>query len=902
MQTWSAPALQTLKFQKRSDWLMLLAWPLVGISLIALLWTYTLSRSTTALEEAEADVKREAIASATSYAQQMRHMVEHIDQITLRLKYQWEKTASGVNLEDERTFGVFPASHMLYANIFDANGEVVTTTITGQRPASIAQQPYFLLHQTSCCAGLHIARPGPSTATGHPVVRFSRRLDRPDGSFGGVAVIAVEPPYFVSFQEAAIPGKHGFASVRLTTGTLLASKIEGRNDGLTTYYRQDPFFSAMTGIKLERGEIFKDGRARYVAWKKLDNYPIVAIAGLSANDALAPYTEQAGYDRQLAVLASVVILASSFMAAYVAQKLRRRRQEIEETQKTYRMATDAANEGFFMLRPIYNRQGEAVDFRLEDCNNKAGDLLGTTREQLVGMKVSQFQPDFFKDEIMARCRLVLEKGVLEEEQRVPSFSPLKAQWVYRRAVRSDIGLAVTIRDISEAKKHEEALADLANNDALTRLPNRNSLTTFLPNTISHAAKRSGQFALLFIDLDNFKDINDTLGHDAGDDLLVQAAQRLRDAVRASDYVARLGGDEFVVILDDMDVEEDVSRVAKNIVGAINKPFELEAGTGNQVSASIGISLYPQDGADADTLLKHADIAMYAAKAGGRDRFAFYQAHLSDSLILRLSKERALREAIANDEFVVHYQPRVGIASGELTSMEALVRWERPQHGLVYPSEFIDVAEDLGLVVQIGEIVIEKVCQQIAKWKQQNLPMVPVSINVSAQQLKAGTLSAFLTRCMKQYGITPGEIEAELVESAVVDRSKVVSSELAALRQLGITLMIDDFGTGYSSISQLHRLDVDVLKVDTEFTRALCEGSEAQTLFRAIMSMADALDMSVVAEGVETIDQVNILHKLSCDEIQGYFISRAVAAREMGQMMLKHFLLSPLGGPNRLRPV
>lgn len=902
MQRLSAPTQRGLAFQHPLDWLTTLAWPVVGVVLIALLWIYTVSRNAAAREEAEADVRQKALASATSYAQQMRHMVEHIDQITLRLKYQWENQAPRVNLEGERTFGLFPAGQLLYANIFDDQGDVVTTTIPERKPASIAEQPYFRLHQHACCAELNISRPGPSTATGRPIIRFSRRLDRSDGAFDGVAVVAVEPPYLVTFQEDAVPSQHGFASVLLSTGTLLASKISGSNDGTHTVYRQEPVFDTPSGVRLEPGEKFTDGRARYVAWKKLDTYPVVAVAGLSYDDAMGPYHAQAAHDRRAALLESAVILASSLMAAFVAFKLRRRRREVEETQKTYRMATDAANEGFYMLRPLYNRQGEAIDFCLEDCNNKAGALLGTTRAQLVGKHISQFQPESFRNEVMASCKRALEKDVLEEEQRVPSSSPLQAQWVYRRIVRSEVGLAITIRDITEEKKHEEALADLANNDVLTRLPNRNSLTSFLPNVISHAAARAGQFALLFIDLDNFKNVNDTLGHDAGDDLLIQAAQRLRDTVRASDFVARLGGDEFVVVLNDMQVQEDVIRVARNLVNAMNKPFELDAGTGNHVSASIGISLYPQDGESADTLLKNADIAMYAAKASGKGRFAFYHAHLSDSLILRLSKEHALRQAISHDEFVVHYQPRVALASGELTSMEALVRWERPQHGLVYPNEFIDVAEDMGLIVQLGEIVIEKVCRQLAEWNQQGLPIVPVSINVAAEQLKTGTLSGFLHRCIQRHGIASGWIEAELVESAVVDRSKVVSNELDALRELGIRLMIDDFGTGYSSISQLQRLDVDVLKVDTEFTRALCEGCEGQTFFRAIMSMAQALDMSVVAEGVETMDQVNILHKLACDEIQGHFISTAVGAADMGQIMLKHFLLAPLGGANRLQPV
>jgi diguanylate cyclase (GGDEF)-like protein len=449
---------------------------------------------------------------------------------------------------------------------------------------------------------------------------------------------------------------------------------------------------------------------------------------------------------------------------------------------------------------------------------------------------------------------------------------------------------------------EQALADLANNDTLTKLPNRNWLNSFLPIALRDAASSTSRLAVLFIDLDNFKNVNDTLGHDAGDELLKQAAVRLKDTVRASDHVARLGGDEFVIILEQVEVEEDVARVAKAIIHTISKSFTLSAGIGNAINASIGISLFPQDGTNAETLLKHADIAMYAAKAAGKGRYAFYHTHLSDSLILRLSKERALQEAVEKQEFVVYYQPRVNTASGRLTSMEALVRWERPGHGLVFPSEFIDMAEDGGLIVSIGEIVIDKVCQQLAHWRREGLQLVPVSINVSPQQLKSGTLSAFFAGSLQRYGIESALIEAELTESAVIDRSTVVTGELAALRAMGIKLMIDDFGSGYSSMAQLHRLDVDVLKVDRGFTQALSEGHEGKQLFRAIMSMATALDMCVVAEGVETMEEVSELQRMSCDEIQGFLISQAVVPNEMTTMMLKRFLFSPPLNSPRLAPV
>ncbi|SNS89113.1 PAS domain S-box-containing protein/diguanylate cyclase (GGDEF) domain-containing protein [Noviherbaspirillum humi] len=903
MPSWAAfPRINLNVFAKRREWLAVLVWPLLGALLIGLVWINAAEKRERSRREAERSVRSEAVAVADSYSQQLAQMIEQVDQITLRLKYHWEDPVIPVDLEKDKAHGIFPESQLLYANIFDASGNLVTSTISSRHSVNVSDADYFQFHRRECCAGLLISPPSPSRFLDRPIIRFTRRLNRPDGSFDGVVFVSVEPPYLVAHQESAAPGEHDFVSARLASGPLLASKVGSRSKNYPVFYKQDPLFPTPSGIAVEPAEKFHDGRARLVAWKKLGQYPLVALAGFSLQDAMAPYEAEARSLRETAIFESLAILALSLAAAWVAARLAQRRRQAEETRETYRLATDAANEGFYMIRPIRNRQGYVDDFRLDDCNNRAADLLGVTREQLLGLKASELKPAFFRDEMLALSRLALDRGFIEDELRVSPRSPLRAKWVYRRIVRSSAGLALTIRDISAAKEQEQALAELANNDTLTKLPNRHWLATFLPAAVSRAAQRPGHLALLFIDLDNFKNVNDTLGHDAGDELLVQAAHRLRNAVRASDHVVRLGGDEFVVVLDHVDVVEDVSRVAKTIVGAIAKPFALAAGTGNQVNASIGISLFPNDGQDAETLLKHADVAMYAAKAAGKGRYAYYHTHLSDSLILRLSKESALQEAVAKDEFVVHYQPRVGMSSGRITSMEALVRWQRPQHGLVYPLDFIDVAEDIGLIVPMGEMVIDKVCRQLAQWKQEGLALVPVSINVSPQQLKSGTLSAFLMACMERHGIGPALIEVELTESAVIDRSQVVTQELAALRSLGIKLMIDDFGTGYSSMAQLHRLDVDVLKVDQAFTRALSEGSEGKLLFGAIMSMASALDICVVAEGVETVEQLNVLQTLACDEIQGHVVSQAVSAGDMAQLMLKRFLLAPPRGPGRLAPV
>jgi diguanylate cyclase (GGDEF)-like protein len=457
-------------------------------------------------------------------------------------------------------------------------------------------------------------------------------------------------------------------------------------------------------------------------------------------------------------------------------------------------------------------------------------------------------------------------------------------------VRSGDGLAVTLRDISDMKAQEEALSRLANADAVTALPNRHWLINHLPEALAAARNGNAVLALLFVDLDDFKNINDTLGHAAGDELLQAVAACLRSVLRPQDNVVRLGGDEFTIILEHVDSRAEVSRVADRIMASLAAPFLLSGGSSHLMHASIGISLFPQDGDDGQTLLKHADIAMYAAKTSGKGRYEFYQPQLSENLVLRLDREQALRKAIERDEFVLYYQPRVDTFSGRLRSMEALVRWRHPERGLVPPLEFIRMAEDTGLIVPLGELVIRKACAQLAQWQAQRLPLVPVSINVSARQFSHGNLAALFASCMAAQALAPSLIEIEITESCMMAEDQTVTEQLAALEALGLKLLVDDFGTGYSSLSQLQRLDLDVLKVDRAFTAQLCNGREGEALFMAILSMAHVLGMGVVAEGVETVEQLRVLQALSCNEVQGYFISPPVPPEEVPALMHKKFLL------------
>lgn len=630
-----------------------------------------------------------------------------------------------------------------------------------------------------------------------------------------------------------------------------------------------------------------EGAERLVAWKKTPDYPVVAIVGLKKDEILAAYEASASAWRLASSLGTVLLLAVALVGMWFSQKLNERKKQTEEIKETYRLAVDAAQEGFYMLRPIVDRTGHALDFRIEDCNERAASQAGWRRADMVGQALSRVLPVEYQRDTLRILRTVLETGFLEEEFRVPGLKDKQPAWLYRRFMRSAGGIAMVVRDISGSKAHEQELLHLANTDVLTGLPNRHWLANYLPLALARAGSAMKQLAVLFIDLDDFKNINDTLGHDAGDELLNEVALRLRRTIRASDHAVRLGGDEFTVVLEHLEGANDVSRVADQIVQSLSAPFTVKGVAGQRIHASIGISTYPQNGRDGETLLKHADVAMYAAKSAGKGRYHFYHPTLSELLITRLSREHAVRRAVENDEFVVYFQPRYGVRSGRMSSMEALVRWQHPERGLLLPGEFIDVAEDTGLIVRLGELVIEKVCSQLAEWKRMELEVSPVSVNVSPHQLRVGHVASYLSACLRRHEVEPRLVEVELTESAVIDESREVIRELQELRALGVKLMVDDFGTGHSSLAQLHRLDVDVLKVDKAFTDALTSGTEGRVLFQAIVSMATALDMCVVAEGVETPEQLSLLRMLDCDEVQGFLFSPAVPGDAVARLMARH---------------
>jgi diguanylate cyclase (GGDEF)-like protein len=564
-------------------------------------------------------------------------------------------------------------------------------------------------------------------------------------------------------------------------------------------------------------------------------------------------------------------------------------------QATYRLATEEGSEGFYIVQPVRDRQGALLDFMVIDCNQQGADFFNARPQELIGKGISAFRGSLDTGMFVDFLLQATEKGVYEDEIDVPGNSGLRLRWAHLKIIRSGENLAVRLRDISESKAHVAELKRRGNEDVLTGLPNRHWIQGYLPDALRQAQQKGEHLALLFIDLDNFKKVNDTAGHAAGDELLKHAAHRLQEAVRPHDTVVRFGGDEFVVIIEGIAHRMDAAHVAGRIGVAFRQSFRLSQGV-HAAGTSIGIAMFPTDGADAATLLEKADIAMYSVKTSGKGGYQFYEAKFYDALRDRLDREAELRRAIARDEFLMEYQPRVDIQSGLTLSMEALVRWQHPARGLLLPAEFIELAEDTGLIVDLGTLVIQKVCAQIGHWSGRGGMLVPVSINVSPQQFSNTDVGTMLAAALARHQVPPELVELEITESSVMDQDAAVWRTLALLQKQGIKILIDDFGTGYSSLSQLHRLDFDVLKVDQAFTANIETSAEGMAFFTAIVTMAHALGMRVVAEGVENLAQVRLLRSVQCDEVQGFYISRPLPAGDTQPVLPPHiFPITHEGG-------
>jgi diguanylate cyclase (GGDEF)-like protein/PAS domain S-box-containing protein len=557
---------------------------------------------------------------------------------------------------------------------------------------------------------------------------------------------------------------------------------------------------------------------------------------------------------------------------------------LDEDLRRFRLAMDATADAIFLV----DRAGMCF----VDVNQTACRMLGFEREDFLRVGPGREHEGEAQLEELYNKLLAGDQGgpMTELQLQRKDGSPLSVE-VQRRTLRSGQSwiLVAVARDITERKDAEQRLMKLAHFDTLTGLPNRSQFYASLTHSLAQAFEHQWAVAVLFMDIDRFKNINDTLGHTIGDDLLRQFSSRLVDCLRVRDTIGRFGGDEFATILLLPEGAQHAVGVVDKIREAMRKPFDLQ-GHEVTVTVSIGISVFPDDGVDADTLIQYADTAMYRAKEAGRDAFRFFTAEMNAQSMARLDLENALRRAIDNEEFVLFFQPKVNIISGRISGAEALIRWRRPGHGMVSPALFIPLLEETGLIVRVGNWVLDEACKKISEWGASSIGPVHLSVNVSGIQFFVGGLEEEVLKAIRKYDIAPELLELELTESSLMSNAEETIAVLRNLKALGIQISIDDFGTGYSSLAYLKRFPIDKLKIDIAFVREVTSNPDDAAIVLAIISMAHSMKLEVIAEGVENDAQLAYLRRHGCDEMQGYYFSRPVPHEEFEQMLMGGKLL------------
>ncbi len=559
------------------------------------------------------------------------------------------------------------------------------------------------------------------------------------------------------------------------------------------------------------------------------------------------------------------------------------RRRNEQTQRLWASAFESTRDGVVITD---SRS------RIVAVNRAFSEITGYEPQEAIGRPVSLLKSDRHDEGFYRALRKELAdtgcwKGEIWHRRRNGEVYP---EWLTVSAVPDPAGRMVNyvgvFTDITQVKESEAQLERLAHYDPLTALPNRRLLETHLAHALAHAQRHGTRVAVLYLDLDGFKTVNDSLGHPAGDELLRTTAQRLQARLRGEDLLGRLGGDEYLVVLDPLASPNEAASVARDLLLAVAQPVQLSVGTEVYVTASIGISVHPDDGSTSVTeMLRDADAAMYQAKADGRNCFRFFTRDLHAEAVARLELEAALSRAVERDELLLHYQPKVAAADGRLAGMEALLRWQRGGSEMVPPCRFIPVAERSSVILRIGAWVIDQACRQLRNWLDDGLKPVPVAVNVAARQFEAGDLDRVLAAALRQHGVPPEYLEVELTESMLVAQPRAAEEQLRRIKALGVKVSLDDFGTGYSSLGYLQRFTIDTLKIDQSFVHEIGQGSDGAAIVDAIVALAHRLNLRVVAEGVETAAQRDHLVAQGCDELQGFFFSRPLPEHALRPQLL-----------------
>jgi diguanylate cyclase (GGDEF)-like protein len=761
--------------------------------------------------------------------------------------------------------------------VTNADGKLVNRSLAWPIPdVDLSDRDYFKALKSDPRPDAEYIQPVLSRITGRWKTLFVRKLVGPNGDFLGVVGRGVEPAHFEKFFASVMLGENGAVSMFHTDGTLLA-RYPHVETSIGKKYTAGPLLQQLaadkgqTTLRVHASPV--DGRDRLGAIRKLQNFPIAVIATTTTAAALTDWREQTGFLVGAAGLSALVI--AIFLVLIVRQLGQQHRASQQQTElEKIRLDTAVNNmeQGLLLFDSAQ---------RLVVCNRRYIDMYGLSADVV--------KPGCSFHDILTHRKATgsligdvdqYHAGVMSNisKQTIVVVETSDGRFIQiANKAMADGGWLATHEDVTARRQADAKIEHLAHYDALTDLPNRVLFREQIEGKLA-ALRDDEQFAILYIDIDEFKGINDSLGHHIGDELLKTIADRLRGCVKATDLVARLGGDEFAIVQTNITGQGDVADLVARIYDAIRAPCEC---LGHQIStdASIGIAMAPTDGADLDQLLKNADLAMYSAKGGGRRTYRFFVPEMDASMRARRALELDMRQTLTDGGFELYYQPLVDLHSNEVTGCEALLRWRHPERGMVSPAEFIPVAEDTGMINELGDWVLRTACAEAASWPDH----VSIAVNVSPVQFTSETLALKVAAALAASGLSASRLELEITEAVLIHDDDTALAILHQLRALGVRIALDDFGTGYSSLSYLQRFPFDKIKIDRCFVNDVVEVGGSSSIVQAVVNIAAARNMTTTAEGVETQQQRDLLHTLGCNQMQGFLFSAARPAVDIQKL-------------------
>lgn len=836
-----------------------------------------------ALEVAGRELSNSALLLSRHFDQQLGDLQHVHDDVVAYLQEgnidtadQFERTMSLLSVHEMLRTRLASLPHVGGLNLFNAKGWLINSSEMWPVPdVNISNRRYFTEFTSGESTPEVIVEPAMSRVTGNWTTIFGRKIVGRNGEIIGFASRGVEPSHFEDFVASLALNSDTSVSMIHRDGTIIArypreENVIGRNVANAPAFRRA---LALNGNISGRFQSTVSADDRVGAVRSLTHFPILIVATTKTSTALGDWWAQTKLQFYAAVLAVVVVIFTIFL---IVRQLRRQHDAAQRKLSEKSQHLDTAVNNMTQGLLLFDASGHLVI-----CNQRYIDMFGVSPDivkpgcHLIDLMKHRRAIGSFEGDVEAYCARFLNPIDEVTDTVITTPDGRNIRLIYKRS--PDGGWATTLEDVTERRRVQARIEHLAHYDALTNLPNRTLFQRHAEGLLLEA--EDVEFAILYIDIDQFKRINDTLGHLVGDEFLKGVAERLRESIGPEDFIARLGGDEFAIVQHGVISDDDVSALVERIYCALRTPFDCH---GHRLSsdASIGIAIAPRHGSDLFGLLKSADLAMYAAKAAGRRTHRFFEPSMERQATLRRELEADLRIALVEGGFELHYQPLVDLRSNAVTGCEALVRWHHPVRGMISPAEFIPVAEETGLIEEIGQWVLRTACAEAAGWPAH----VRVAVNVSPIQFKSETLSLKVAAALAETGLDPRRLELEITEAVLIADDDAALVALNQLRALGVHIALDDFGTGYSSLQYLQRFPFDKIKIDRSFVKEVTRNSGSASIIRAVVGIAADRNMITTAEGVETEQQRDNVQMLGCTQMQGYLFSKPRPAHEIREML------------------